>query len=115
MVTRKQQKLAKYNLVDQVENEVRLARPQLGMKADHKGSRTAAIHVFCISCMGGSRNDVKGCTSYVCPLWQYRPGRTKGELPPGVPTQEQYQELIDKSVTPAQREAGRRLAKRNEE
>jgi hypothetical protein len=92
-----------------VENEVRVARPQLGCKADYSGSRTAAIHTFCLSCMGGNRADVVACQSFVCPLWQFRPGSEKGTRPPGIPTREQYQTMINASVSDAQREAGRKL------
>lgn len=104
-----QKRIQKYNLRQCVENEVRVMRPQLGNKADYGGSRTAAIHSFCLSCMGGSRADVVECKSYSCPLWQFRPGSTKGTRPPGIPTREQYKEMIDASVSKAQREAGRKL------
>jgi hypothetical protein len=102
-------KIAKYNLTQRVENEVRVSRPQLGHKADYCGSRTAAIQMFCLSCMGGNRNDVVACASYSCPLWQFRPGGKKGVQPPGIPTEAQYQEMIDASVSDKQREAGRKL------
>lgn len=102
-------KIKKYQLSPRVENEVRVSRPQLGYKADYCGSRTAAIQVFCLSCMGGSRNDVVACQSFSCPLWQFRPGGKKGILPPGIPSEAQYQEMIDASVSDAQREAGKKL------
>jgi|SRR5689334_7588030 len=104
-----QRKIDKYKLRQCVENEVRVTRPQLGHKADYCGSRTAAIHAFCLSCMGGSRADVVACVSHTCPLWQFRPGGKKGVQPPGIPTEAQYKEMIDASVSDAQREAGRRL------
>lgn len=104
-----QKRIQKYNLRQCVENEVRVTRPQLGNKADYSGSRTAAIHAFCLSCMGGNRADVVECKSHSCPLWQFRPGSTKGVRPPGIPTKEQYKEMIDASVSAAQREAGRKL------
>jgi hypothetical protein len=104
-----QKKIAKYGLRQCVENEVRVTRPQLGHKADYCGSRTAAIHTFCLTCMGGSRADVVACQSSSCPLWQFRPGGKKGVRPPGIPTKEQYKEMIDASVSDAQREAGKKL------
>jgi hypothetical protein len=36
-------------------------------------SRAAAIHAFCLECMGWQRQEVKLCTSYACPLFPYRP------------------------------------------
>jgi len=88
---------------------MRVSRPKQGLKTDYCGSRSAAIGLFCLSCMGGSRSDVAACKSFSCPLWQFRPGGEKGLQPPGIPTQEQYQELIDASVSDKQREAGRKL------
>lgn len=102
-------KITKYNLKQRIENEVRVSRPQLGCKADYQGSRTAAIHVFCLSCMGGNRNDVVACGSYSCPLWQFRPGSKKGVRPVGIPTRAQYDEMIDGSVSQKQRDAGKKL------
>lgn len=102
-------KIAKYQLTPRVENEVRVSRPQLGYKADYCGSRTAAIQMFCLGCMGGSRNDVVACKTYSCPLWQFRPGGKKGQQPSGIPTEAQYKEMIDASVTDKQRQAGKKL------
>lgn len=102
-------KIVKLNLRPCLENEVRISRPQLGQKADYCGSRTAAIQIFCLSCMGGSRSDVVACQSYSCPLWQFRPGSKKGVRPAGIPTTDQYKALIDASVSDKQREAGRKL------
>lgn len=94
-----------------MENEVRVTRPQLGLKADHKNSRSAAIQLFCIACMGGNRSDAASCTSYQCPLWPLEFKKTRGERPEGeVPTEEQYETLIDSTVSKKQREAGRKLA-----
>lgn len=102
-------KIAKYNLRPCLENEVRVSRPQLGQKADYEGSRTAAIHVFCLSCMGGSRAEVAACKSFSCPLWQFRPGREKGVRPAGIPTDAQYKQMINSSVSQKQRDAGKKL------
>jgi len=94
---------------------MRVSRPQLGCKADYEGSRTAAIHLFCLTCMGGSRAEVVACQSFSCPLWQFRPGRTKGKLPPGLPTEAQYNEMIDASVSDKQRQAGKKLREKEDE
>lgn len=108
-------KVAKYNLRPCLENEMRVSRPQLGNKADYGGGRAAAIQLFCLSCMGGSRADVVACGSYSCPLWQFRPGGKKGKQPPGIPTEAQYKEMIDASVSDKQREAGKKLREKNDE
>ena len=34
----------------------------------------SAIKAFCVDCLGGQPNLVKGCTSKNCPLWPYRTG-----------------------------------------
>ena len=108
-------KIAKYQLSQRVENEMRVSRPQLGFKADYKGGRTAAIQLFCLGCMGGNRADVVACQCYSCPLWQFRPGGKKGVRPPGIPTAAQYEEMIDASVSQKQREAGKKLRENNDE
>jgi hypothetical protein len=40
-----------------------------------KGSRAAAIRLFCLECMGGSTSEVLRCTSPDCALYPYRTGR----------------------------------------
>jgi hypothetical protein len=101
-----------YGIREQLENDIRISRPQLGLKADYKNSRSAAIQLFCISCMGGSRSDAAKCTSYVCPLWPLEFKSSRGNRPENVvPSREQYETMIGDSVSDKQREAGRRLAK----
>ena len=96
-----------------MENEVRLTRPQLGLKADHKNSRSAGIELFCIGCMGGSKSDAAKCPTHSCPLWGLEFKKTRGSRPEGhVPTEAQYQEMIDATVSTKQREAGRKLAEK---
>jgi hypothetical protein len=36
-------------------------------------SRQAAMHSFCLECMGWSREEVRRCTAVACPLYPYRP------------------------------------------
>ncbi len=36
-------------------------------------SRKAAVHSFCLECMGWQRKGVELCTSPECPLFGYRP------------------------------------------
>lgn len=110
MTSKSEKFLNKHNLPGTVENDVRVARPNLGLKADHQNSRSAAIQLFCISCMGGNRKDAAECKSYNCPLWPLEFKSSRGKRPEGiVPTEEQYQKLIDATVTDAKREAGRKL------
>lgn len=102
-------KIEKYKLPPRLENEIRLKRPKLGYKADHCGSRTAAIHLFCISCVGGDRVEAAKCQSLSCPLWQFRPGRKKGKTPEGIPSKQQYTEMINATISAKQRAAGKKL------
>jgi len=40
------------------------------------GSRSSAVQLFCLQCMGGSLNDVRDCFAQLsCELWPYRVGR----------------------------------------
>lgn len=94
------------------ENDVRVKNPKDGFKADYEGSRSSAIEIFCTSCMGGSRADARGCKSYVCPLWRYRPGSDKEDAPEGhIPSKAEYERLIAKMEASDGRVAqGKRLA-----
>jgi hypothetical protein len=112
MTKRIENKLKKLGLSHTVENEVRVKRPQLCFKADYGKSRSAAIQMFCIICMGDNRTDAAHCKSYDCPLWSLEFKKTRGLRPKGyVPTEEQYQDMTNASVSDKQREAGKRLAK----
>ena len=42
-------------------------------------SRSAAIRVHCLTCMGGDYRLVRECASRTCPLWLYRPGAKAAE------------------------------------
>lgn len=37
------------------------------------GSPRSAIKAFCLRCVGYTRADITGCTSYACPLHKFRP------------------------------------------
>lgn len=43
------------------------------IRAFGAGSRSAAIKLFCSSCVGHVRKDVTNCTARGCALWPYRP------------------------------------------
>ena len=43
-----------------------------------KASPRAAIKAHCLECMGWVRAEIPVCTSTACPLYAYRPYRSKG-------------------------------------
>ena len=96
-----------------VENTVRLSDPKAAMSADYEGSRSAAIDLFCESCMGGQKSLVKDCKAYTCNLWKYRPGgEGKHSFPPNgsIPTKEDLEEAIRKiPISEARKEWGAKL------
>ena len=94
---------------DKFEVMLRLKRPKLGLETDYKNSRSAAIKLFCLSCMGGSKSDVKTCQSFSCPLWQFRPGSIRGMKPPGIIEESKYEEMISANTSDARREHGKKL------
>ena len=51
-------------------HEIRRKKPALAKAAD-KGSRKAAIRLFCYECMGGDYAEARNCASRDCPLWSY--------------------------------------------
>ena len=42
-------------------------------------SPRAAIKAFCLHCTGDMRNEIRDCTSYACPLREYRPYQNDAE------------------------------------
>ena len=43
-------------------------------------TRQKAIRLKCIDCCGGQANEVRLCTAFKCPLWEYRMGATSKAL-----------------------------------
>ena len=43
------------------------------IKAYTTGSKSAGIKAFCLHCVGYTREDIRNCTSYGCPLYPHRP------------------------------------------
>lgn len=43
------------------------------LRAMRGGSRTAAVKGFCLECMMWQKEEIRKCTSKVCPLYPYRP------------------------------------------
>lgn len=102
--------------MEQLEQQLRKKRPALTFKADYKNSRSAAIRAYCLSCMNNQPGEVSKCSSVECFLWPFRHG-TKPEVRPTgkVLSEEEYQEVLDGSVSDAKREHARKmgLARRN--
>jgi hypothetical protein len=46
---------------------------------DGTASPRAAIKAMCLTCTGDSRTDVRDCTSFGCPLREYRPFQVKDD------------------------------------
>jgi len=46
--------------------------------------RSKAIRAKCIDCCGGQPGEVRLCTAFKCPLWEWRFGRPLREDDPGV-------------------------------
>lgn len=36
-----------------------------------------AIKAMCLSCVGFERKEITNCSSFACPLWEYRPFQVK--------------------------------------
>ena len=51
-------------------DEIRAKYPVLASRAE-RGPK-AAIRLFCIECMGGSKADAKACATTGCFLWPHR-------------------------------------------
>jgi hypothetical protein len=92
-------------------NELRERYPGIGRKADYENSRAAAIKLFCLQCMGGSRQAVAGCEAYSCPLFTFRSYGDPERPARAVPSLEWY----EGQVSEEQREKGLRLARGTDE
>jgi hypothetical protein len=58
-----------------VRDDIRARYPSLAAEAEH--SRTAAIHLYCLECNGGSTKLVGACTAHECFLWPYSPAASR--------------------------------------
>lgn len=83
-------------------------RPARAFKIFFKGSRSEAIKEMCVGCVGSSQ-EAKLCVCTDCPLWIFRPGATKGELPSWVPSESDLEALVESKVSPAVRENARQM------
>ena len=83
-------------------------RPARALKVYYKGSRSASITEMCISCVGTSQ-EAKLCECTDCPLWPFRPGATRGEVPEHVPSESELVTLADANVSDAVREHAKKL------
>lgn len=74
--------------------ELRQKYPGKGRRADYENSLRAAVDLFYLACMGGSRTDVTKCDAFDCFLWPYRPGKDGRKRPEGtVPSVDRYDQL----------------------
>ena len=48
--------------------------------------RAKAIRLKCLDCCGGQAGEVRECTAYRCPLWEWKMGRPTRETDPNVTT-----------------------------
>ena len=53
------------------------SQQQTYIKATKGKNRAAGVKAFCFECCGYEREEVRFCTDQACPLWLYRPGRSK--------------------------------------
>lgn len=83
-------------------------RPARARKIYYGGGRKDAITEMCIGCVGTSQ-EAKKCECTDCPLWMFRPGATRGEVPAHVPAEATLQGLADAKVPDAVREHARKL------
>ena len=76
-----------------LENEIRTKYPASARAADYEQSRSKAIRLQCLTCMGGSLSEVKSCPDQTCFLWPYRAKNTCTDRESGViPTLDAYNE-----------------------
>lgn len=85
-----------------------LERPARAFQVYFGGSRKAAIYEKCIDCVGTAQ-EAKKCVSTDCPLWMFRPGATKGEVPSCIPPREEIERLREANVSDAVREHAKRM------
>lgn len=96
-----------------LEHKIRIKKPSLCFKADHKNSRSAAIRAYCLGCMNDSPGEVSRCPSYECFLWPYRSGSGVEKRPAGkMISEEKYKNILLQGASSARIEQGRRLAKK---
>jgi hypothetical protein len=60
--------------------EIKRKYPGLAARAAH--STLPAVRLFCLDCMGGSRDEVAACTAPDCFLFPFRLGRRPKGSPP---------------------------------
>lgn len=92
---------------DRLITQIRVKYPGKARDADYDNSRKSAIHLFCETCMGGSKKDAGDCRSDTCPLWQYRPNPSAAAgvvpIPGKIPSLADYEALIEDKTSDAQR------------
>ena len=94
---------------DHYTNDIRLKKPSMALKADYENSRSAAIHLMCLSCMEGTSSSVNECTDQVCPLWSYRKNGISKVTISCIPSKDTLERLKEDKTSDAKREQGRKL------
>lgn len=84
--------------------------PARARGADHERSKTNAIHLHCLECMGGSRKQVGACDVVSCFFWPFRPYGERSRPEGVVPTEDEYDDLCAARVSP---ETSFRVGNRN--
>ena len=84
------------------------ARPTRALKIYYGGGRKDAIYENCISCVGSSQ-EAKKCECTDCPMWCFRPGAEKGEVPAFVPPKAELEALAESKVSDEVRANARKM------
>lgn len=98
-----------------IEELLRERKPKAALEADHKRSRSKAIHLNCLACCNGNRNEVVGCGIQTCFLWPFRMDGANTERTPGViPDVAEYERRVVENAGGEERmaelrERGRKL------
>ena len=87
---------------NKIEKSIRKKEGRRALAADYGNSRRFAIHLFCISCMGGSATCAAKCENQECFLWPYRTDSAKAKTKRDeglIPTKLDYENKMSKNKT----------------
>lgn len=84
-----------------------LERPARALQVYYGGGRKAAIHEFCIGCVGTAQ-EAKKCPATDCQLWMFRPG-ADDTVPACIPPKAELETLREANVSDAVREHARKM------
>ena len=81
--------------------------PDYQLPENYPRSPLKAIRLFCLQCVGEQTEEVKACTSHLCPLYPYRFGKRPPELrKPLTEAQKEHMKMM-RAKMKARRDAGR--------